>query len=115
MAKYKMIALSNPVAGEEDRFNDWYNKHHLADICAVPGVVRGQRFKLASGTKGWTYAAIYDLEVDDPQVLLREIYRRLGTPAMLATTALDRATVHLSIFEPMGQGVGCDVSVFRDR
>ena len=45
-----MIALSNPVAGEEARFNDWYDRHHLADICAVHGVVRGQRFKLVSGT-----------------------------------------------------------------
>jgi hypothetical protein len=114
MAKYKMIALSNPVAGEEARFNDWYDRHHLADICAVHGVVRGQRFKLVSGTKLWTYAAIYDLEVDDPRALIGEIYRRLGTNTMLATDALDQATVHLSIFEPMGQGVDREVSVFHD-
>jgi hypothetical protein len=101
MAKYKMLALSNPVAGEEDRFNDWYDRHHLADICAVHGVVRGQRFKLVSGTKAWTYAAIYDLEVDDPRALIREIYRRLGTDEMPASKALDEATVYLSIFEPV--------------
>jgi hypothetical protein len=106
MAKYKMIALTNPVRGQEDQFNEWYDKHHLADICAVQGVLRGQRFKLVSGTKSWVYAAIYDLEVDDPRALLGEIYGRLGTNAMSATEALDQETVFLGIFEPLGRGVG---------
>ena len=47
MAKYTFVVFTNPVAGKEDEFNDWYNRHHIPDVLNVPGIVSGHRFKLA--------------------------------------------------------------------
>ena len=48
MAGYKFVVLSNPVAGHEEEYNDWYSNRHLADIVAIPGFSAVQRFVLRS-------------------------------------------------------------------
>ena len=44
MTKCNFVILSNPVAGREDEFNEWYTKQHLDDVLKVPGFVAAQRF-----------------------------------------------------------------------
>ena len=39
MAKYMFLPLTSPVAGKEDEFNEWYDKHHLPDVINVPGIL----------------------------------------------------------------------------
>ncbi len=41
MAKYNLIALTNPLEGRDDEFNDWYTNVHLADVLKLPGVTGG--------------------------------------------------------------------------
>lgn len=43
-----MLALTNAVSGREADFDEWYDTYHLPEICALPGMVRAQRFKFAS-------------------------------------------------------------------
>jgi len=64
MAKYTLIALSNPVAGKEQEFNEWYSNVHLRDVTSLPGVVSGRRFRIALD-RPWKYAAEYEIECDD--------------------------------------------------
>lgn len=47
MARHHFIVLSNPVAGREDDYNDWYDNEHLDDVLKVEGFVAAQRFRLA--------------------------------------------------------------------
>jgi len=47
MAIYKLIALGNPVEGQDTEYNDWYTNQHLQDVTDVPGYRSAQRFKLA--------------------------------------------------------------------
>jgi hypothetical protein len=42
----RFLVLSNPAAGMEDEFNEWYKHVHTADVLQVPGLVSAQRFKL---------------------------------------------------------------------
>ncbi len=41
MPHYAYVVHSNPVAGREDEYNDWYSNRHLADVVAVPGALVG--------------------------------------------------------------------------
>ncbi len=34
--------LTNPIDGEEDTFNKWYDEVHVPDVLDVPGVVAAQ-------------------------------------------------------------------------
>ena len=68
MAKSVLMVLTNPVAGKEDEFNDWYTNVHIREIVEVPGIVSAQRFKLAEAQSGpvgsHEYLAIYEVEGD---------------------------------------------------
>jgi hypothetical protein len=103
MASYKMVVMTEPKAGLEDEYNDWYNNQHLADVVAVPGFRSAQRFKLkdAMGSEHrQRYLAIYEIESDNPQELLAELFRRAGTPAMVMSEALDMKKIGTGLFEP---------------
>jgi len=62
-----------------------------------------QRFKLNDGM-GFEhrnrYLAIYEIESDDPQEALAEMFRRRGTPAMVVSESLDLDKASVGLFEP---------------
>jgi len=45
MVKATLVVLTNPVAGREDDYNDWYTNRHLGDVLEVPGIVSAKRLK----------------------------------------------------------------------
>lgn len=93
-----LVALTNPVEGREDEYNDWYNRIHLADLMKVPGVTGARRYRVVDSQhvdngQPWKYCAVYDLEVEDIASVADEL-RRLrgpdgkGTPDMYISPAL---------------------------
>lgn len=106
MARYKLIVLTNAVDGQDDSFNEWYDKRHLADVVALPGFVGAERFQVAAGhgeegSPHWGYLAIYEIETDDLKAALAEMNARAGTDAMPLSPALDMTTVWSVPFEPV--------------
>ena len=104
MARFKMIALTRPVEGREDEYNDWYQNVHLPEICAVPGVVGAQRYKLAAPLMGFDsrpYLAIYDIESDDIRQTLGAFAQAKRTPG----EASDNEGAYTVIFEEFGERV----------
>lgn len=73
MARYVLIALNGPTAGEEDEriYNDWYDQVHLPDLVAAPGVLSARRFKVLQGDLTNPYVALYEIESDDIGATLR--------------------------------------------
>lgn len=67
-----LMVLTNPPAGDEDRFNEWYDGHAVARL-SVPGIVSAQRYVAEAGSP--QYMASYDLESAD--VLDTPAYRAL--------------------------------------
>jgi hypothetical protein len=96
MAKYQLLAFTNPVAGREEEFNRWYQEQHIPDLLAVPGFVSAQRYELTDATgsdnPGWTSLAVYELECDDPDALMAQVRSRLGTAAMPVSDSLEPGT-----------------------
>ncbi len=77
MPKYMLIALNGPTEGEGDEttYNDWYNDIHLPDLLAVEGVKSARRFRVIKQNRAaWPYAAVYEIETDDPDALFDRLY-----------------------------------------
>lgn len=100
MRRFKLVVFSEPFEGREDEYNEWYTGRHLADICALEGFTAAQRFKLHSvsmGTQLNKYMAIYDVETDDPDWVIENMFAMRDTDAMPISPAfnLDATTVML--------------------
>lgn len=108
MARYKMIALTRPVEGREDDYNDWYQNVHLVELCSMPGVVGAQRYKMAAplqGFDGRDYLAIYDLETDDIGATLGAIGQAAAAGKMTQSDASDNAGAYTVVFSEFGDRV----------
>jgi len=82
MPKAVLLVHSRPSdPSREDEFNEWYDKTHVPEVCAVPGFVSGRRYKLtqeamASNPDAYPYLAIYEIDADDPQAAMKELATR---------------------------------------
>jgi hypothetical protein len=93
--KYCFVVFSDPTPGREEEYNRWYDDVHLPHVLAVPGFVSARRLKLAEepGVENTPlpgrYLALYEMETDDPDAVLRDMWSRAGTPAMTLSDAID--------------------------
>lgn len=93
MPRYSLIVFTNPVAGTEDEYNDWYTNTHLPDVLRIPGVSGAQRFRRGDiqrddGPFPWGYLAIYECDTEDVRGVIAELKARGGTELMRMTDAL---------------------------
>ena len=103
-----LLVFSNPVAGSEDEYNDWYDNQHLSDVVAVEGVRSAQRYE-SVGTPGGEpsphgYLAIYECEGDITEILAEMGVRR-EDGRMPVTEGFDTSTAVSSIWAPRGPQV----------
>jgi hypothetical protein len=69
-----LVALLEPPEEMEEEFNEWYDREHVPERKAIPGIITAQRFMARGGSP--KYLALYDLE--RLEVLESEAYRRVG-------------------------------------
>jgi len=91
---YAMLIFSDPVAGREAEYNEWYDKRHLPDIVAVPGFVRARRLKLApiqfhSSPALPRYLAYFEISTDDLPAAFAEVDRRRNSGENVMSKAFD--------------------------
>ena len=113
MTRYRLVVLTNPVAGRDEEYNRWYDEQHLHDVLAVPGFTAAQRFRLADASMAderfpWRYLAIYEVETDDLRGAMEALYARTGTDAMVMSDSLDMDSAAALPFEPIGERVVAD-------
>ena len=56
-----LVASMTPAAGSEAEFNAWYDTEHLPNLCAVPGVLSGRRFRATDAESERRYLSLYHL------------------------------------------------------
>ncbi len=102
MSQFAYVVLSNPVAGREDEYNDWYSNRHLADVTAVPGFVAAQRFRLMDdagedGAPRQRYMAVYTMETDDPHAAVEQLKALVqsGKIEMSEAFAMEDMAIHM--------------------
>lgn len=103
------IVLSNPVAGRDDEYNDWYTNRHLADVVAVPGFVSAQRFRLrdpaADGAPVQRYMAIYTLHTDDPESAIAQLTKLVESGEMNMSEAFSMEDMAANLYEAITPAV----------
>lgn len=105
MANDVIIALTNPVAGEEEEFNAWYSGRHVSDLLQIPGLVSAKRYRLSPSQRtpppyAFSYLAIYEMEKGRTEEVVAEIMARAGTALLYRSPSVAPETLGL-VFEPM--------------
>lgn len=78
MAKYLLLAMTNPLPGRDEAFNDWYENTAYPTYKSLPGLVPLGRFKSVDVPKMFPfqmdnmfeYLSLYYFETDDPAAFL---------------------------------------------
>ena len=100
-----MIVFSNPVAGREAEYNDWYQNVHLKQVLALAGFKSAQRFRLALNMSqdraAHPYLAIYEIETDDLAAVMQAVQNTAGTEQLVVSGALDTANAFPAIYEEL--------------
>src|ERR1700740_3628794 len=105
MPRAIFVVYTQPIdAASDGEFNDWYDRVHLPDVCAVPGIMSGSRYRLsdvqfrdprperiaagdAAGERGG-YCGIYELDADDLQSVVTELQARIARGEVPSTPTL---------------------------
>src|SRR6266542_6837029 len=105
MPKGFMFVMSDPIAGREDEFNDWY-ENHLPEVVKVPGIAAAQRFEAIPNMQGnvppQRYIAVYELDTDDPAEALENLSKARDALASDMTPAFDLSTVQSYAYRAVG-------------
>jgi len=96
---YYFFVFSNPAAGQEDRYNKWYNEQHQLDVVSIPGFVTAQRFVMndlplyrRAALELPKYLVVYKIVTEDLDGVFKEVSRRLQTGETKMDPSFDRAT-----------------------
>jgi len=98
MPEYRLMMLTNAVAGRDKELLKWY-EGHLGDILRIPGFNGAQCFDhvqdisvLPPPAPLFKYLAVYDISTDDLNQTLSALRDVAGTAAMPMSDALDPHT-----------------------
>ncbi|WP_156967027.1 DUF4286 family protein [Paraburkholderia ferrariae] len=63
MPSFLLMVASNPKAGGDDAYNEWYTNQHIPDVLKVPGFVAARRYQTIDHDKtSQNYLALYEIE-----------------------------------------------------
>lgn len=115
MAENRFIVLSNPIEGEDVRFNRWYDEIHVPEVLDVPGVVAAQRYDLAElpipedvdlpaqlPPPTHRYLVIYEVE-GQPEAVMAQFLDRVMSGKLSLGETLDLTTVSMTAWIPSGE------------
>jgi hypothetical protein len=117
MAQDIFVVLTNPIEGEDEAFNKWYDAQHVPEVLEVPGVVAAQRYDIAEVNvpddqdlpaqlppPTHRYMVIYELD-NDPDVVMAEFLKRVMAGTLSLGEWLDLSTISLTGWTPRGDRV----------
>lgn len=101
--RYVVMVLTEPTAGKEADFNDYYENIHLEEVLATTRLMSAQRFKLADEVGQpcpLPYLAVYEAEADDPAGVIANLNETRGEREQ--SDALNTRTAGVWVFEQIG-------------
>ena len=105
-SRYLFTAAMDVEPGKDAIFNEVYDKEHVPNLAAVPGVRRASRFRQPSATEPRYFAAY---EMDSPAVLQTAAWKAAGEagrwPGEIRPHTMNR---HLATYEWVGGAAALD-------
>jgi hypothetical protein len=111
----RFVVLTNPIEGEDDTFNKWYDSTHVPEVLDVPGVVAAQRYDLAElkipddedlpaqlPPPTHRYLVIYELD-REPEAVMAEFLKRVMSGKLSLGETLDLSTISMTGWTPRGE------------
>ncbi len=101
--KHIVVVMTEPTAGREDEYNDYYERIHLDEVLASAGWDSAQRFRLvdeAGRPCPLPYLAFYEVEADDPADIIPHLNATRAQRQQ--SDALNKATAGVWVFSPTG-------------
>ncbi|MQY31246.1 DUF4286 family protein [Nocardia aurantia] len=102
------LVFSNPVAGRDDDFDEWYDTVHVPEVVATPGMVSARRYTVLdtemsrlAGAPAHRYLVVYEMD-DDPDVVMAKVRAQVATGTMTMHDSLDLSGVAMSFWAPHG-------------
>ena len=103
MARYVFVVYTQPSAGQDAEYNEWYDNRHVPDVEALPGVLSARRFRLAPMEPAQSghppYLALYELEIDDVSTVPASIRAAIREGRMPISDALDQSANVTAFYE----------------
>ncbi len=101
--KHVVVVLTEPVAGREAEYDEYYEKLHLDEVLATTGWSSAQRFKLGA-EQGMAcplpYLAFYEAEAPDAATVMETL--TATRKRRVQSGALNRQTAGVWIFSETG-------------
>jgi hypothetical protein len=104
--KFVQVVFSNPVAGREDEFNEWYDNVHIPDLLTVPGMLSATRYALHEAeiyhVEGGVvpehkYMCVYEME-GDVDAIMGKIRESVAGGQVHMSESLDLSSSRLSFW-----------------
>jgi hypothetical protein len=99
VAKYKMLVFTNVAkGGDEAKYNTWYDRQHIPDVCRVDGFTGAQRFKRKLDGPA-EYLTIFELDAEDPQAAIAKLFSKAGTDELVISSDIDLENATIMVYE----------------
>jgi hypothetical protein len=97
MSTHFMLAFAKAVDGRTDELNQWFEAQHVPDLLGIPGFKSARRVAVRplgtrEGIPQWDFMAIYEIEADDVQAVVKEAGVRMASGVIKLSEALDRSS-----------------------
>ncbi|MFN8033340.1 MAG: DUF4286 family protein [Mycobacterium sp.] len=104
--RFVQVVFSNPVAGQEDEFNDWYDTVHIPELLTVPGMLSATRYALHEAAiyhveggvvPEHTHMCVYEME-GDVDAIMGKIRQAVADGRIHMSDSLDLRSSRLSFW-----------------
>ena len=98
MERHALLVLGRAAPGREDEFFAWYDKEHIPEALAQPGMIRGARFDVrwvqgAEALPQWQYATIFEVDAEDPEAAIANMRAAVRDGQIAMADAVDRSSL----------------------
>ena len=104
--RFVQVVFSNPAAGKEDEFNEWYETVHIPELLTVPGMLSATRYALHEAAiyhvpggvvPEHKYMCVYEME-GDVDAIMGKIRKAVADGRIHMSDSLDLPTSRLSFW-----------------
>lgn len=97
MPRYTLIVATQPVDGEREAYDRWYDHTHLGEVLELDGFVSARRLIAVDAPDAPANLALYEIDAEDVSAAYDALARLQAAP-LTTTPALDPTSVTFAMY-----------------